>query len=174
MFTENLNEDKKIRPSLLFSGNACGLAEDAVDFYTSVFINSEKGFTNRYENGEASDTRAKINFGEVNIEGTQFTFMDHGFGGDFTFNEAFSFMVLCENQEEIDYYWNKLSYVPEAEQCGWLKDKFGLSWQIVPSYMSDMLFNGTEEELKRVTEAFLKMKKFDLKTLKKARLGQVD
>jgi predicted 3-demethylubiquinone-9 3-methyltransferase (glyoxalase superfamily) len=80
-------------------------------------------------------------------------------------------MVLCDNQEEIDYFWNKLSYVPEAEQCGWVKDKFGLSWQIVPNHMNEILMNGTQEEVKRVTEAFLKMKKFDLQALEKARLG---
>jgi predicted 3-demethylubiquinone-9 3-methyltransferase (glyoxalase superfamily) len=171
MFAENTGEHQKIRPSLLFSGAVCGLAETAIDFYTSVFEASKKGFINHYEVGEATDTRAKINYGEVDIEGTSLTVMDHGFGGDFTFNEAFSFMVLCETQEEIDYYWDKLSYVPEAEQCGWVKDKFGLSWQIVPNHMNEILMNGTQEEVKRVTEAFLKMKKFDLQTLEKARLG---
>jgi predicted 3-demethylubiquinone-9 3-methyltransferase (glyoxalase superfamily) len=171
MFVENMEEHQKIRPSLLFSEAVCGLAEAAIDFYTSVFENSKKGFINYYEVGEAMDTRAKINYGEVDIKGTSLTAMDHGFGGDFTFNEAFSFMVLCENQEEIDYYWDKLSYVPEAEQCGWVKDKFGLSWQIVPNNMNEILMNGTKEEVKRVTEAFLKMKKFDLQTLEKARLG---
>ena len=117
------------------------------------------------------DKRAKINYAEVDILGTELVAMDHGFDGDFTFNEAFSLMVLCENQEEIDYFWDKLSFVPEAEQCGWLKDKFGLSWQIVPVGMNEILMNGTKEEVKRVTEAFLKMKKFDLLTLEKARLG---
>jgi predicted 3-demethylubiquinone-9 3-methyltransferase (glyoxalase superfamily) len=171
MFAEKMEEHQTIRPSLLFSGAVCGLAEAAIDFYTSVFEASKKGFINHYEVGEAMDTRAKINYGEVDIEGTSLTAMDHGFGGDFTFNEAFSFMVLCDNQEEIDYFWNKLSYVPEAEQCGWVKDKFGLSWQIVPNHMNEILMNGTQEEVKRVTEAFLKMKKFDLQALEKARLG---
>ena len=171
MFVENIEEHQKIRPSLLFSGDVCGRAEDAVDFYTSVFEESKKGFINYYTVGEAMDKRAKINYGEVDILGTSLTFMDHGFGADFTFNEAFSFIILCGNQEEIDYFWNKLSFVPGAEQCGWIKDKFGLSWQIVPSNMNEMLMNGTKEEVKRVTEAFLKMKKFDLLTLEKARLG---
>ena len=171
MLVENIEEHEKIRPSLLFSGEACGRAEDAIDFYTSVFKESKKGFINHYADGEAMDKRAKINYAEVDILGTELVAMDHGFGGDFTFNEAFSLMVLCDNQEEIDYFWDKLSFVPEAEQCGWLKDKFGLSWQIAPIGMHEVLINGTKEEVKRVTEAFLKMKKFDLITLEKARLG---
>jgi predicted 3-demethylubiquinone-9 3-methyltransferase (glyoxalase superfamily) len=97
--------------------------------------------------------------------------MDHGFGGDFIFNEAFSFMVLCNNQEEIDYYWEKLSHVPEAEQCGWAKDQFGLSWQIVSSGMDEIMFHGSEDEIKRVTKALLQMKKFDLAALERARRG---
>lgn len=86
-------------------------------------------------------------------------------------NEAFSFMILCENQEEIDHFWDKLSFVPEAEQCGWVKDQFGVSCQITPASMNEILMKGTKEEIKHVTEAFLKMKKFDLATLEKARLG---
>ncbi|MCW5879061.1 MAG: VOC family protein [Anaerolineales bacterium] len=78
----------------------------------------------------------------------------------------------CENQEEIDYYWDKLSTVPEAEQCGWLKDKFGLSWQISPSALDEMLQTADREQLGRVTEAFLKMKKFDLAELQRAYEGK--
>ena len=89
----------------------------------------------------------------------------------FKFNEAISFIVYCDTQEEIDYYWGKLSAVPEAEQCGWLKDKYGLSWQIVPTAMGDMLKNKDKEKLARVTEAFLKMKKFDIAALKRAYEG---
>ncbi|KZL88620.1 VOC family protein [Clostridium magnum] len=171
MLVENMEEHQKIRPSLLFAGDACGKAEDAIDYYISTFEESKKGFINHYAVEEAMDTRAKINYGEVNIWGTEFIVMDHGFGGDFTFNEAFSFMVLCENQEEIDYFWDKLSFVPEDEQCGWIKDQFGVSWQITPASMNEILMKGTKEEIKHVTEAFLKMKKFDLATLEKARLG---
>jgi predicted 3-demethylubiquinone-9 3-methyltransferase (glyoxalase superfamily) len=172
MLVPNIEEhQQRIRPTLLFSGEVCGKAEEAINFYVSVFENSNKGFINYYAAGEAMDTRAKVNYAEINILGTQLIAMDHGFGADFTFNEAFSFMVLCDNQEEIDKYWDELSFVPEAEQCGWVKDQFGLSWQIVPANMNEMLAKGTKEEVKRVTEAFLKMKKFDLAALKKARLG---
>jgi predicted 3-demethylubiquinone-9 3-methyltransferase (glyoxalase superfamily) len=86
----------------------------------------------------------------------------------FKFNESISFMVYCDTQEEIDYYWEKLSAVPEAEQCGWLKDKYGLSWQIVPAVMDEMMKDKDEKKIARVTEAFLKMKKFDIAELKKA------
>lgn len=80
-------------------------------------------------------------------------------------------MVYCDTQEEIDYYWEKLSAVPEAEQCGWLKDKYGLSWQIVPTDMSKMMKDKDKKKVTRVTEAFLKMKKFDIKALKRAYEG---
>lgn len=86
----------------------------------------------------------------------------------FTFNESISFIIPCETQEEIDYYWEKLSAVPEAGQCGWLKDKFGVSWQVVPTVMDEMMKKGSKEQIARVTQAFLKMKKFDIEELKKA------
>ena len=81
-------------------------------------------------------------------------------------------MVYCNGQEEIDYYWESLSAVPEAEQCGWLKDKYGIFWQIVPFGLDDMMRRGTKEQMARVTEAFLKMKKFDLAALQKAYDGK--
>ena len=94
--------------------------------------------------------------------------MDSARAHDFRFNEAISFIVHCNSQEEIDYYWGKLSAVPAAEQCGWLKDKYGLSWQIVPTIMEEMLKADDQKKIARVTEAFLKMKKFDIETLKRA------
>jgi predicted 3-demethylubiquinone-9 3-methyltransferase (glyoxalase superfamily) len=98
--------------------------------------------------------------------------MDSAHEHNFSFNEAVSFMVYCDTQKEIDYYWEKLSAVPEAEQCGWLKDKYGLSWQIVPTAMDEMMKDKDEKKIARVTEAFLKMKKFDLAELKKAYEGK--
>lgn len=171
IFNSDMDENMTITPSLLFAGDACGRAEEAMDYYITVFKDAVKGYVNYYNEGEAEDERARINYGEIDILGLKLKTMDHGLGGDFTFNEAFSFMILCDNQEEIDYYWYKLSYIPEAEQCGWLKDKFGVSWQIVPSNMNDVYKDGTEEEIKRYTEAFLNMKKFDMTELEKARRG---
>ncbi len=169
MLTENA-QIQRIRPTLLFSGEACGKAEAALDHYVSVF-SANKGFVNYYAEGEAMDSRAKINYGEIDIFGNQFIVMDHGYGADFTFNEAFSFVISCESQQEIDEYWDKLSFVPEAEQCGWVKDPFGVSWQIVPRVLNDIMAGGTKEEVKRVTEAFLAMKKLDIAAIEKARLG---
>ena len=98
----------------------------------------------------------------------EFAAMDSAREHDFTFNEAISFLVHCDTQEEIDNYWSKLSAVPEAEQCGWLKDKYGFSWQITPSIMDEMLTDKDETRIARVTQAFLKMKKFDIALLKAA------
>ena len=171
MLVEDINEHKKIRPSLLFSLEVCGKAQEAMDYYTSVFSVTKVGYVNNYLEGEANDLRAKINYGELDIFDLEMVMMDHGHGGDATFNEAISFIIHCEDQKEIDYYWEKLSFVPEAEACGWVKDQFGISWQIVPKLMGELLSNGTEEELERLTEAFLKMKKFDIAALQKAKNG---
>jgi predicted 3-demethylubiquinone-9 3-methyltransferase (glyoxalase superfamily) len=92
---------------------------------------------------------------------------DHKFG----FNEAISLMVYCHNQKEIDCCWEKLPAVPASEQCGWLKDKYGVSWQIVPTAMDDMMQHGTKDQIARVTQAFLGMKKFDLAVLQRAYEG---
>ena len=173
-YNENANELQKIRPTLLFAGKACGKAENALDYYASIFDKSQLGQVSRYESGEAMDHRATINYAEVNLNGSQILMMDHGMGGDFTFNEAFSLVILCEDQAEIDYYWEKLSFVPEAEQCGWLKDQYDVSWQVVPKMMIEAMENGSEEEIKRLTKAFLEMKKFDILTLEKALVESTD
>lgn len=94
--------------------------------------------------------------------------MDSAYEHAFTFNEAISFMVYCDSQKEIDYYWDSLTAYPEAEQCGWLKDKYGFSWQIVPRIMETMMQEKNPEKLSRITKAFLNMKKFDVAELEKA------
>ncbi len=102
----------------------------------------------------------------IELLGQEFTLISAG--PLFKFNESISFMVHCDTQEEIDYYWEKLSADPRAEQCGWLEDKYGLSWQIVPTIMDEMMRDSDPKKLARVTEAFLKMKKFDIAKLKQA------
>ncbi|MDF2937447.1 MAG: hypothetical protein K0Q90_2820 [Paenibacillaceae bacterium] len=161
-----------ITPNLLFSGDVCGQAEEAARFYAEVFPDSSVGLVSRYGEGEAPVAQAKANFISFTLCGQSFTAMDNGHDAGFGFNEALSFMVQCKDQAEIDYYWDKLSAVPEAEQCGWLKDKYGLSWQIVPEQLDRMMAEGTSEEIKRVTKAFLGMKKFDLAALQAAWLGE--
>lgn len=160
---------QKIVPNLLFSNESCGRAEEAVRYYTEIFEDSEIGIISRYREGEAASAKAKVNYASFKLCGIDFSAMDNGYDVDYSFNEAFSLIVNCKDQKEIDYFWEKLSAVPEAEQCGWLKDKFGLSWQILPENMNEILSKGSKDEVRRVTEAFLKMKKFDLAELERAR-----
>lgn len=158
-------------PSLMFVGDQCGNAEEAIHFYTSVFQNAKQGLIAHYPKGMEPDKEGTVMFSDFMLENQWFAAMDSAHEHKFRFNEAFSFMVYCDTQEEIDHYWERLSAVPEAEQCGWLKDQFGLSWQIVPNAMGEMMSKGTPEQLARVTNAFLKMKKFDLAELQKAYKG---
>lgn len=160
-----------IIPSLLFAGDNCGRAEEATKFYLSEFKNAKQGLVARYPAGMEPDREGSIMFSDFMIEGQWFAAMDSARAEPDTFNEAVSFMVSCDTQEELDAYWDKISAVPEAEQCGWCKDRFGLSWQIVPSSLDDMLSSGTPEQIDRVTQAFLPMKKFDLAKLKEAYEG---
>jgi predicted 3-demethylubiquinone-9 3-methyltransferase (glyoxalase superfamily) len=161
-----------IIPSLMFVGAMCGKAEEAINFYLSVFKDSRMGAMHRYSTGQEPDELGTVMFADFMLLGQWFAAMDSEREHHFAFNEAISFMVNCETQEEIDYYWERLSAVPEAEQCGWLKDKYGLSWQIVPTAMDEMLKDKDEKKIARVTEAFLKMKKFDLAELRKAYEGK--
>lgn len=162
---------QKITPNLMFSGESCGKAEEAIQYYTEVFKNSEIGFISKYAEGEAQSAMAKVNYSAFKLDGVALSAMDNGYDVDYTFNESFSLIVNCTDQMEIDYFWAKLSAVPEAENCGWCKDQFGVSWQILPSTWEEILFGGSDDQVQRVTEAFLKMKKFDLKALEKAKLG---
>jgi predicted 3-demethylubiquinone-9 3-methyltransferase (glyoxalase superfamily) len=159
---------QKITPSLLFTGDICGKAEEAINFYISVFQNANFDVKSRYEKGEAPDAEGTLKFAAFTLEGQKFSAIDSAYEHGFTFNEAISFLVNCEDQTEIDYYWEKLSAVPEAEQCGWLKDKYGFSWQISPAVLDEMMRTDDREKLNRVTKAFLKMQKLDLAELEKA------
>ena len=165
-------ERPEIVPSLLFVGDKCGKAEEAINFYLSIFKDSKMGALLRYGKGAEPDKEGTVMFADFKLLDLWFAAMDSAREHNFSFNEAISFMVYCDTQEEIDYYWEKLSAVPEAEQCGWLKDKYGVSWQIIPTVMDEMMGSGDEEKIARVTEAFLKMKKFDIAQLKKAYEGR--
>jgi predicted 3-demethylubiquinone-9 3-methyltransferase (glyoxalase superfamily) len=160
-----------ITPSLLFVGKQSGKAEEAVRFYSSVFEGSEILGILHYEKGE-NEPEGTVKHAQFSLGGEMFMAMDSSFDHQFGFNEAVSLVVNCKNQEEIDYYWERLSADPAAEQCGWLKDRFGVSWQIVPTGMQRMMQDGDKTKMKRVTEAFLKMKKFDLEELEKAYDGK--
>ncbi|MCS4538068.1 MAG: VOC family protein [Thaumarchaeota archaeon] len=163
---------QRITPVLMFVGNVCGKTEEAVNFYASVFHKTKVGNIVRYGKGEEPDKEGTVKYTAFTLEGQDFGAMDSARQHNFAFNEAISFIVNCKTQEEIDYYWGKLSADPKAEQCGWLKDRYGLSWQIVPAVMDKMMKDRDQKKIARVTEAFLKMKKFDIAKLKKAYEGR--
>ncbi|MEC3881070.1 VOC family protein [Parapedobacter sp. 10938] len=164
-------ERPPILPSLLFVGDVCGKAEEAGDFYLSVFKDARRGTIARYPSGMAPDREGTVMFSDFRLQGQWFVAMDSAREHDYGFNEAVSLMVNCDTQEEIDYLWKKLSAVPEAEQCGWLKDRFGLSWQISPAVLDEMMQDPDREKVARVTRAFMQMKKFDIKKLNEAYQG---
>jgi predicted 3-demethylubiquinone-9 3-methyltransferase (glyoxalase superfamily) len=171
MLAGNRRIRQKITPTLMFVGQQCGKAEEAVNFYASVFRKAKVGDILRYGKGEEPDREGTTRHASFILEGQNFAAMDSARMHDVSFNEAISFMVHCDTQREIDYYWGQLSASPADEQCGWLKDRYGLSWQVVPAGMDRMLRSKDEKKLARVTEAFLKMKKFDIKLLEKACRG---
>ena len=158
------DERPKIVPSLLFVGKKCGKAEEAMNFYLSVFKNSEKGNLIHYDKGQEPNKKGTVMFEDFMIENYWLAAMDSALEHNFTFNEAISFIVNCENQKEIDYYWNKLSAVPEAEQCGWLKDKYGVSWQVIPENMGELMSKNPD----KTTPTMLMMKKIIIADLMKA------
>jgi predicted 3-demethylubiquinone-9 3-methyltransferase (glyoxalase superfamily) len=152
---------QKITPFLWFDKEA----GEAAKFYTSVFKESKVRSSTKIENSP-SGTAEVIS---LELLGQEFKLISGG--PYFKFTEAISFMVNCETQEEIDYYWDKLSADPKAEQCGWLKDKYGLSWQIVPTILTEMLQDKDKKKVARVTETVLKMKKLDIAKLQNAYRG---
>ena len=171
MFMGGYDIKQNITPTLMFTDKQWGKAEDAINFYASVFRDSEVGDILRYSKGEEPDRVRTIKHASFRLEGMEFAAMDSARIHDFAFTEAISFVVHCETQDEIDYYWERLSADQQAEQCGWLKDRYGVSWQIVPTILEQMLRDQDGEKVARVTEAFLKMKKFDIEALVRAYKG---
>jgi predicted 3-demethylubiquinone-9 3-methyltransferase (glyoxalase superfamily) len=154
---------KKIIPFLWFEKNL----KEITDFYKSVFPDAVIT-----SNGELSDTPSgNVEMATMEVLGQTISMMTAG--PVFKFNEAISFVINCESQEEVDYYWNALTVNGGQEgQCGWLKDKYGLSWQIVPTIMGELMASGDREKIDRITQAFLKMKKFDIAELERVANGK--
>jgi predicted 3-demethylubiquinone-9 3-methyltransferase (glyoxalase superfamily) len=152
---------KKITPCLWFDTDG----EEAAEFYTSVFPNSKIGEISRYGSAgpRPEGTVMTVSF---ELDGQEFVALNGG--PDFTFNEAVSFQVACEDQDEVDAYWSALSEDGEEGPCGWLKDKFGLSWQIVPTALPELLSNPDKEKAQRVMAAMLEMKKIEIDELERA------
>jgi predicted 3-demethylubiquinone-9 3-methyltransferase (glyoxalase superfamily) len=172
IYSSGADVKQKITPVMMFVGGVCGKAEEAVIFWTSVFPKANVDLILHYGKGEEPDKEGTLKYGAFSLFGQEFGAMDSAHEHPFSFNEAISFIVNCDTQEEIDYYWEKLSAVPEAEQCGWIKDRFGLSWQIVPTGMDEMLRGDDRERIDRVTQAFLVMKKIDIAKLQDAYKGK--
>jgi predicted 3-demethylubiquinone-9 3-methyltransferase (glyoxalase superfamily) len=163
-FLERMNRMQKITPFLWFDGKA----EEAMNFYTSIFKSSKVGRVSRY--GDAGPgPKGSVMSATFQIEGQEFMALN---GGPlFQFTPAISFFVNCETQQEVDELWEKLSEGGEKQQCGWLKDKFGVSWQIIPSVLGQLLGDKNPEKSKRVMQAMLKMKKLDIEGLQRAAQG---
>jgi predicted 3-demethylubiquinone-9 3-methyltransferase (glyoxalase superfamily) len=159
---------RKITPCLWFDTQA----EDAANHYVAIFPNSRIGRISRY--GKAGHeihgrTEGAVMTVEFELDGQPFVGLNGG--PHFKFDEAVSFQVFCDSQDEIDHYWSKLSAGGQEGPCGWLKDKFGLSWQVVPSALIEMLSQPVSAKTERVTNAFLQMKKFDIQELKRVYAG---
>ena len=155
---------QRITPFLWFDSQA----EEAMNFYVSIFKNSKAGTVTRY--GEIGPgAKGSVMTASFTLDGQEFVALNGG--PQFPFTEAVSFMVNCESQEEVDYYWEKLSAGGKEVQCGWLKDKFGLSWQIVPVEFFELVSKGTQEQSDRVMAAMMEMVKMDLAKLKQAYNG---
>jgi predicted 3-demethylubiquinone-9 3-methyltransferase (glyoxalase superfamily) len=156
---------QKITPFLWFDDKA----EEAVNFYVSVFKNSRIGGITRYDEAGAKAAgrpKGSAMVVEFQLDGQEFLALNGG--PHFKFTEAISFVVNCETQEEVDYFWEKLLEGGQESQCGWLKDKYGLSWQIVPTILPELLQNKDSQKSQRVMKAMLQMKKIDIQTLKQA------
>ncbi len=157
---------QKITPSLWFDNNA----EEAMNYYVSVFKNSKIDRIEYYPDESLSEhfkgMSGKVINGEFELDGQHFICLD---GGPlFKFNESVSFTVDCADQAEVDYYWEKLSHVPESEQCGWCKGKYGLSWQIIPKRLGELLSDPDKEKAGKAVQAMMKMHKIDVATLQAA------
>lgn len=158
---------QKIIPSLMFIHQNYCKAKEAMEFYVSVFKDGKVEYTYPYPEG-SNEMDGALAHAQFDLFGQKFIAMDSGYDHKFDFTGAVSFMVNCETQKEIDEYWEKLSSDPGAEQCGWLRDKYGLSWQIVPNYMNSMLDSDDKEAVGRAMKAMFGMKKINIAGLKEA------
>ena len=169
VYTGQRNEhNQKIVPQLMYSGKQNGKAKEAMDFYTRIFKNSKIDGVMNYPPG-GKDSPDHVLHAQFQLSGQVFNAMDGGSTEHkFTFNEGVSFIINCTTQDEIDYYWNQLTAAGQEVECGWLKDKFGVAWQVVPVRLEEMMVDPDKKKVARVTKAFLKMRKFDIRQLEEA------
>ncbi len=159
---------QRFTPAMMFTGEQRGRAEEAINFYSSMFKNSSTKLISRYGEG-GLDPAGTINHAQFYLDGQAFIVMDSAMSHRFQFNEAVSFVVNCEGQEEVDFFWNKLTTDGGAEsQCGWLKDKFGVSWQVVPTELMKLLSDPDPARAQRAMGAMMQMRKIDIEKLRQA------
>lgn len=159
-----------ITPTLMYTEGVCGKAEEAVRRYVALFGRSRLGDIDRYGDGDAPDKPGTVRHAGFTLEGRPFAAMDSARVHGFSFNEAVSFLVECETQSELDRLWEGLGEGgdPAARRCGWLKDRYGVSWQVTPAALADMMHDPDSAKVERLVEAFMHMEKLDLAVLKKA------
>jgi predicted 3-demethylubiquinone-9 3-methyltransferase (glyoxalase superfamily) len=157
--------EQKILPAFMFTQENSGRAEEAINFYASVFDDSEINMVSKYEKGE-HDVEGYIKHAQFTINGQRFVAMDSSGPHQFIFNEGLSIVVPCDTQEQIDYYWERLSEGGQKSQCGWLRDKFGVSWQVVPALLGKLM--NSPEKREKVMDVVMKSKKFDIAELENA------
>lgn len=155
-------------PSMLFVGDNCGKASEALTYHAATFAESQIGTIAQYPPGVEPEIAGSIMYGDACLAGQWFSAMDSAADHKFAFNEAFSLSIECNDQAEVDHFSQRLSAVPEAEQCGWVKDKFGVSWQIVPRQLGELMSAGDAESSGRVMHAMMSMKRIDIAALQAA------
>lgn len=161
------NVGQPITPLLMFSGDKRGDAEEAMEFYISIFKDSALQGIARYEEDDLGP-HGMVKHGQCQLEGQTFMMMDNGTIKEIPFNESISLYVNCRDQEEVDYYWDKFTKEGSVSQCGWLKDKYGVSWQIVPQFVMEKVENGEAERVRNMENALYQMKKLDVVKLTEA------
>lgn len=159
---------QKIMPALMFVNKVCGKAKEAIGYYTAIFHETQTGTMAPYPEGMEPDQAGTLMYSDFMLEGQWFAAMDSARMHHFDFDEAISFVVHCDTQDEIDYYWDKLTAEGKELQCGWLRDKYGVAWQIVPTILPQLLQSKDKEKGKRVMEALMPMVKLDIAQLEHA------
>ncbi len=161
--------EQKITPALMFTGQQYGRVDEAMEHYVSIFKNTEVGGILRYGANESPDTEGKVKHAEFTLDGQKFMIMESAGAHHFTFSEGVSLTVYCETQEEIDYYWEKLTESGSESMCGWLKDKFGVWWQIIPTMLGKIMSDPNKAG--KAAQAFMSMRKLNIEQIVQASIA---
>jgi predicted 3-demethylubiquinone-9 3-methyltransferase (glyoxalase superfamily) len=160
---------QKITPCLMFTGNQYGRVDEAIEHYSSIFKNASVDGILRYGAGELPDEEGKVKHAQIRLNDQKFMLMESARTHDFNFSEGVSLTIHCKTQEEIDYYWEKLTESGEESMCGWLKDKFGVSWQIIPTILSKLMTD--PDKAGKAAKAFMSMRKMNIEQLVQASIS---